>query len=144
MDIQFIRKQSAYRHARYLKSKGRPPDYKKPRPHVHGHAGRALLRDERLALGEHQGYVCAICKRVKPLEVDHNHSTGVVRGLICRQCNGRVASIENHGAQPEHAFRCYLLAPPALDLFTITIPLDNWGRSVRSDNVTPYVPDYCI
>jgi hypothetical protein len=37
-----------------------------------------------------QEYVCAICKR-KPLKhrlgVDHNHTTGSVRGLLCHSCN---------------------------------------------------------
>ena len=38
-----------------------------------------------------QSGVCAICSRQnldgKRLCVDHNHTTGTVRGLLCRQCN---------------------------------------------------------
>jgi hypothetical protein len=40
-----------------------------------------------------QGYVCSICGRSDPQHnsgnfvVDHNHSTGNVRGLLCSPCN---------------------------------------------------------
>lgn len=38
-----------------------------------------------------QGRRCAICKRVptagKNLHVDHDHRTGLLRGLLCARCN---------------------------------------------------------
>ena len=47
-------------------------------------------------MSEAQGHVCAICKepeiimqngKVKAFSVDHNHTTGQVRGLLCKNCN---------------------------------------------------------
>jgi len=38
---------------------------------------------------------CACCGGVRKLVVDHNHKTGVVRGLICNYCNMAIGFIEN-------------------------------------------------
>ena len=43
--------------------------------------------DQLLAAQEHK---CAICGRppeAKQLDVDHDHATGTVRGLLCNRCN---------------------------------------------------------
>lgn len=39
------------------------------------------------SLKTQQKAVCAICKKHKKLLVDHDHNTGVVRGLLCHSCN---------------------------------------------------------
>lgn len=49
------------------------------------------LEDYNLMLYK-QNYKCLICKEDskelnKPLVVDHNHSNGKVRGLLCNKCN---------------------------------------------------------
>lgn len=46
-----------------------------------------------------QGGKCAICQRatgkVKKLAVDHDHDTGLVRGLLCGPCNKMVGYFRN-------------------------------------------------
>ena len=60
---------------------------------------RALKHHHGLSLREYQGILeaqggtCAICRGTesdsgtKRLSVDHDHKTGVVRGLLCGRCN---------------------------------------------------------
>ena len=50
-----------------------------------------ISNEDYQALLDAQGGVCAICHNPcvsgKRLAVDHNHETGVVRGLLCTRCN---------------------------------------------------------
>ncbi len=50
-----------------------------------------LTLDEYNNVLENQDGLCAICRKTekenKSLAVDHNHSTGQVRGLLCSNCN---------------------------------------------------------
>lgn len=65
-----------------------------------------------------QGGRCYICQRatgkVKRLSVDHDHSTGFVRGLLCGPCNRDV--IGHLRDEPEAFLRGYnyLMSPPAI------------------------------
>jgi hypothetical protein len=46
-----------------------------------------------------QGNVCAICSsRRKSMCVDHDHSTGAVRGILCRSCNAMLGQIRDNPA----------------------------------------------
>lgn len=58
---------------------------------------RAMLKqkygmtpEEFEAMSEAQGGACAACGGIPDgvLHVDHNHETGLVRGLLCNLCNG--------------------------------------------------------
>lgn len=48
---------------------------------------------------EMQGGVCAIClnKPSAKLHVDHDHSTGTVRGLLCKRCNLALGLLDDNG-----------------------------------------------
>lgn len=52
---------------------------------------------------------CAICGRASDLVCDHDHSTGLVRGWLCRSCN----TTEGTNHQPDTIFTRYRERPPA-------------------------------
>lgn len=43
---------------------------------------------------ESQGYRCAICRKVRPLVVDHCHDAEEVRGLLCQSCNTAIGLLD--------------------------------------------------
>lgn len=58
--------------------------------------------DDYEAILEAQGGVCLICSepptvrgRKRHLEVDHNHSNGQVRGLLCNKCNTGIGGLRD-------------------------------------------------
>jgi hypothetical protein len=66
---------------------------------------------------EAQGGVCAICGRPPknmPLNVDHDHKTGLVRGLICWSCNHRVLGAVRDSIELLRAAMEYLVSPPSI------------------------------
>lgn len=73
-----------------------------------------LTPEQYDALMEHQGGCCAICegKRRYRLNVDHDHTTGLVRGLLCRRCNKFLRDVQDNRKTLRAAHR-YLATPPA-------------------------------
>jgi len=61
---------------------------------------------EEMALA--QGYRCPICRRKKLLVVDHDHESGVVRGLLCQSCNSGLGFFKDNPVWLKRAAR-YLL-----------------------------------
>jgi len=55
--------------------------------HLRKHYG--ITQAQYVLMVEQQKGLCAICheKPFKPLDIDHNHATKRVRGLLCGNCN---------------------------------------------------------
>jgi hypothetical protein len=50
------------------------------------------------ALLERQGFTCALCPEPVTIAsgcLDHDHKTGLVRGVLCRNCNGIEGKVFN-------------------------------------------------
>lgn len=75
-----------------------------------------LKKGEYDKLLEAQGGVCAICKEPRNyrLAVDHDHKTGLVRGLLCKMCNGKTLPSVRDNPETLRAAADYLENPPAL------------------------------
>lgn len=70
-----------------------------------------ITSQEYKELESSQSGVCAICWgkdrdcRNRPLSVDHDHSTGKVRGLLCGHCNKALGLLNDNLSTVEKAFR---------------------------------------
>lgn len=57
-----------------------------------------ITEEQRREIDIKQGGKCALCFKPphpgKRLHVDHNHSTGLVRGLLCPPCNWYMAKVD--------------------------------------------------
>jgi hypothetical protein len=56
--------------------------------HYHLKRRYGISVDDVDALILAQGAICPICGRGDPEQVDHDHGTGKVRGVLCFNCNG--------------------------------------------------------
>lgn len=75
-----------------------------------------LTPEQYLAMLEYQGGRCAICLRLPGkarLNVDHDHKTGHVRGLICFTCNKMFAHLRDDIGAVRRMLE-YLLNLPSL------------------------------
>lgn len=58
-----------------------------------------VSKTDYMAMSDKQDGVCAICGSPPPegwlLCVDHDHSTGVFRGLLCKQCNLAIGNLRD-------------------------------------------------
>lgn len=75
-----------------------------------------LTPDEYDQIAQHQGGACFICGRLpkkQRLNVDHDHKSGLVRGLLCFSCNLALGRFRDDLSRLERAVE-YLKHPPAV------------------------------
>jgi hypothetical protein len=71
-------------------------------------------------INDYQDGLCFICHKTqksgKRLATDHCHVTGIIRGVLCSQCNRMLGKIERAGWRVEtlELVISYLAAPPAV------------------------------
>lgn len=91
-----------------------------------------LTVEEYEKILEHQGGVCAICEKPpkrKRLSVDHQHSSGQVRGALCARCNRGLALFGDSRRKLRRA-REYLGNHPAV----AALGNPRWGLKGRTSN----------
>lgn len=111
------RRNGRLKHGRALKD--RVPAYKSEWYHANkrrlqvemraGHLRRnyGMTESDFDTMKEKQGGRCAICERLKRLCIDHDHNTGIVRGLLCYACNGQLHLMENFLPQAQRYLSKY-------------------------------------
>lgn len=67
--------------------------------------------DDYNKMSEQQKGKCKICNEETELVVDHNHETGKVRGLLCRQCNIALGAIKDNTSFLKRAISYLELVP---------------------------------
>lgn len=83
-----------------------------------------LTSQEYDHLLQHQGGVCAICKlapKNSRFHVDHNHKTGVIRGILCMWCNHKLLAGARESTIILKRALEYLMYPPAQVLLGVRI-----------------------
>lgn len=83
---------------------------------AHNYAVRyGITVEEYDGLLSRQGGVCAICRQPcrtgQRLTIDHDHDTGAIRGLLCRNCNAGLGNFNDDPGQLERAL-AYLREGP--------------------------------
>lgn len=92
-----------------------------------------LTVQEYQTLLDYQGHACAICARglAAGAAVDHDHTTGITRGILCFRCNRRLLPASGDRPELHIAAAEYLASPPAVRLLGVRIGVKAVLKGVR-------------
>jgi len=86
-----------------------------------------LTADEYRALWANEDGHCYICTKpftpARPACIDHAHTTGRVRGLLCRPCNWTLGALHEDSDWLLRAHN-WLLSPPSVALGIVALHVD--------------------
>jgi hypothetical protein len=100
----------------------------------------AQLYELRGRLWTFQQGLCAVCTEKlmgNAVAVDHDHSTGHVRGLVCYRCNAAVAFVDAGRPLPKglaqflDAAKNYVASPPAYKLPKLTAKAKSLSKPLK-------------
>jgi len=63
--------------------------------HYHLKRRYGIGADEVDELIRQQGGLCAVCRKREAKQVDHDHETGAVRGIVCLLCNAAMGAFHD-------------------------------------------------
>lgn len=63
--------------------------------HYHYRQKYGIGRDDFERLKANQGGLCAVCCTRGASQVDHDHATGKVRGILCLHCNAGLGALKD-------------------------------------------------
>ena len=102
--------------------------------HYHLTRRYGIGTSEVQALIERQGGRCAICGREGPEHVDHDHTTGRIRGVLCFNCNGGLGQFGDDVARLQQAIE-YLERSAADETLAIVKRVDRRRRKPDGDTL---------
>ena len=93
-----------WRKKNLLRARKSASDWAKKNTLRHRLVGYGLTKERYQEMIAEQRGGCAICLRSdKPLQIDHDHATGKVRGLLCTGCNTALGKFKDSGDQLKRA-----------------------------------------
>jgi Recombination endonuclease VII len=99
--------------------------------------------EKRAALLAIQGDACAVCGMARPSCADHDHDTGLLRGMLCKPCNLMEGMTRSQFYKLDKdvlaRFDAYRADPPAGKAWLWDLP-DDWSpddtAAVRKSGLT--------